>query len=150
MSVSFDLDDTLILRHEPAAGFEPRSRFAAAVLFAEERLRLGTRRLHRHLKAQGHEFWIYTSSLRSAGFIRRCFLSHSIWADGIVNDDRHRQALQRSRTPGQPCKFPPAFGIGLHIDDSPGVAQLGLNLGFRVLQVDPADEDWADKVLAAL
>lgn len=148
MRVSFDLDDTLILRNEPVPGLEPRNRFVAAILFADERLRLGTRRLHRQLKAKGHEFWIYTSSLRSPGLIRRSFLVHGIWVDGIVNDDLHRQALQRTRTKGHPCKFPPAFGIDLHVDDSPGVAELGLNMGFHVVQVDPSDESWVQQVLA--
>lgn len=59
----------------------------------------------------------------------------------IVNLDRHNL-----KTP--PCsKYPPAFGIDLLIDDSPGVEQEGRTHGFPVIIVSPDNPDWAEKLL---
>ncbi len=61
--------------------------------------------------------------------------------DGIVNLERHNL-----KTP--PCsKYPPAFGIDLLIDDSPGVEQEGRTHGFSVIIVSPDNPDWAEKLL---
>jgi hypothetical protein len=49
-----------------------------------------------------------------------------------------------------PSKFPPAFGIDLHVDDSEGVRMEGQEYGFRVVQVDPHDIFWMHKVLHAV
>ena len=49
-----------------------------------------------------------------------------------------------------PSKYPPAFGIDLHIDDSEGVLEEGREHGFRVVVVTPNDERWTEKVLDAV
>lgn len=49
-----------------------------------------------------------------------------------------------------PSKFPLAFGIDLHIDDSEGVRMEGEAHGFRVLVVRPDDERWTLRVLDAV
>lgn len=45
-------------------------------------------------------------------------------------------------------KYPPAFGIDMLVDDSPGVVLEGQRYGFRVIQISPEDEQWVKKVLA--
>ncbi len=54
------------------------------------------------------------------------------------------------RLADRPSKFPPGFGIGLHIDDAEGVADEGHRFNFRVLQISPSDRGWAERVFAAL
>jgi hypothetical protein len=49
-----------------------------------------------------------------------------------------------------PSKYPPAFNIDLHVDDSEGVRMEGDLHGFRVVVVRPDDEDWTQKVLEAV
>jgi hypothetical protein len=49
-----------------------------------------------------------------------------------------------------PSKYPPAFGIHLHVDDSVGVAMEGQDHQFAVVVVSPEDPDWAARVLAAV
>ena len=66
--------------------------------------------------------------------------------EGVVNQDRHEEVVGRRG----PSKYPPAFGIGLHVDDSPGVAMEGEAHGFRVVVVSPDDERWAGRVLEAV
>jgi hypothetical protein len=46
-----------------------------------------------------------------------------------------------------PSKFPPAFGIDLHIDDSAGVAMEGADHRFPVLVIAPQDSGWVERVL---
>jgi hypothetical protein len=70
--------------------------------------------------------------------------------DGIVNEDRHRQELLRRRFPHSPSKYPPAFGIDLHVDDSPGVLMEGQKYGFRALVVETNDRHWTQKILEAV
>jgi hypothetical protein len=47
-----------------------------------------------------------------------------------------------------PSKFPPAFNIQLHVDDSEGVAMEGRAHGFRVCVVSPHEAVWTERVLA--
>ena len=49
-----------------------------------------------------------------------------------------------------PSKYPPAFGIDFHVDDSEGVKIEGEEHGFRVVIVRPDDEHWARVVLDAV
>jgi hypothetical protein len=70
---------------------------------------------------------------------------------GVVNQDEHDRVVKKSQFPGYvPSKYPPAFGIDLHVDDSEGVAIEGREHGFRVVVVPPSDLDWANRVLAAV
>ena len=92
-------------------------------------------------RLRGHRIWIYTTSCRSEKYISRLFHAYGLNLDGIVNLDRHNL-----KTP--PCsKYPPAFGIDLLIDDSPGVEQEGRTHGFSVIIVSPDNPDWAEKLL---
>lgn len=67
-----------------------------------------------------------------------------------MNDDRHRRELSRRNFTDAPSKYPPAFEIDLHIDDSEGVRKEGDIHGFKVLVVNPDDEHWVEKVLVAV
>jgi hypothetical protein len=64
----------------------------------------------------------------------------------VVNQHRHERVVGRRG----PSKYPPAFGINLHVDDSTGVAEEGRRNGFEVVVVAPQDVDWAARVLEAV
>jgi FMN phosphatase YigB (HAD superfamily) len=149
MRVSFDIDDTLVLRDAQAvseSGLLP----AWVMRRACEPLRAGSKSLFRELKAQGCEVWIYTSSLRSTFQIRYWLALHGLWVDGIVNDDLHRRKIEELNLEKMPSKYPPAFGIDLHVDDSPGVELEGRQLGFSVIVIGQQDSDWTQKVITAV
>ena len=145
MRIAFDIDGTLT----PLGKGQFRCVYLPFPmrLFFREPLREGARELMCELHADGHELWIYTSSLRSKAYLYLWFYFLGVRLDGAVNGDVHSQALQ-SR-PVKPSKFPPAFGIDLLIDDSAGVGIEGSRHGFRVLVVDPNDADWIQKVKTA-
>jgi hypothetical protein len=147
--ISFDIDDTLACHHHHVAA--EKSRVPAAIhRWLGEPLRVGTRALIRELRRRGCSIWIYTSSGRSPFYIRRWLLLHGIRVDGVVNSDRHRHGLMAHGFENSPSKFPPAYGIDLHVDDSEGVRMEGEVHGFRVVVVRPDDEHWAQKVLDAV
>ncbi len=74
---------------------------------------------------------------------------------GAVRYPRRRRGQQRTAQPcltahgmsNAPSKYPPAFDIDLHVDDSEGVQIEGKDHGFRVVVVHPEDDRWAQKVL---
>lgn len=147
--VSFDLDDTLTShssRVPTEGGLFPKFIHR----WFGEPLRRGTTGLLRELRRRGCSIWIYTSSGRSPSYIRRWLLLHGIQVDGVINSERHRRFSHRHYLERVPSKFPPAFGIDLHVDDSEGVGMEGAEHGFRVVVVDPHDEQWTEKVLAAV
>jgi hypothetical protein len=98
-----------------------------------------------HCQRQGWEVWVYTTSYRGAGYIRRLFWLQGIRLAGVVNQERHdREVTVRS------TKYPPQFGIDLLVDDSEGVRLEGERYGFTTLVVKPTDVEWAAKVKVAL
>jgi hypothetical protein len=143
MHVSFDIDDTLVCGPEvPTEQFVPfwyRRRYA-------EQVRRGCRELMQALAARGCPIWLYTSSRRPPRYLRGWFLCMGIRLEGIVNLCRHEEVVGYRG----PSKYPPAFGIGLHVDDSAGVAMEGQSHGFRVVLVSPQDERWTERVLEAV
>lgn len=147
--ISFDVDDTLACQPHHAA--EEHSRLPAALhRWLGEPLRTGTRRLTRELRRQGCSIWVYTSSGRTPSYIRRWLLLYGVHVDGVVNSVRHSHALNVHGFANAPSKFPPAFGIDLHVDDSEGVQIEGNDYGFRVVVVRPDDENWAQRVIEAV
>ena len=147
--ISFDIDDTLACQLHHCA--VEKSRLPACVhRWLGEPLRLGTRSLTRELRRQGCSIWVYTSSGRTPSYIRRWLLLYGIHVDGVVNSVRHTHALTARGLANSPSKFPPAFDIDLHVDDSEGVQIEGHDHGFRVVVVNPQDELWAQKVLEAV
>ena len=149
MCISFDIDNTLITtlpETDADAGVLPRvlqQRFIWP-------LRFGTRKLMRELQQHGHRIWVYTSSGRGTLQIRLWLLFHGVLIDGVVNERLHRKELSDHRFDRLPSKYPPAFGIDLHVDDSEGVRMEADEYGFRVIVIAPNDKQWTDKVLAAV
>jgi hypothetical protein len=143
MRISFDVDDTLVCH--PSV---PNERFVPwwGRWWYPELLRRGTRDLLRELHAGGNQLWIYTTSYRSARYLRGWFRSFGVPIYGVVNQQRHERVVGRQG----PSKYPPAFGIDLHVDDSEGVAEEGKRHRFNVLVISPADEDWVVRVLEAV
>ncbi|HYT94512.1 MAG TPA: hypothetical protein VEL76_37705 [Gemmataceae bacterium] len=148
MRISFDVDDTLICGPEvPTEQHVPWWRR----YWYPERLRHGTRQLIRELHARRHTLWIYTTSYRGPRYLRRWFRSFGVPLEGVVNQDIHDRVIKRSQYPFYPpSKYPPAFGIDLHIDDSEGVAIEGERFQFRVLVISPNDQDWVTRILKAV
>jgi hypothetical protein len=150
MRISFDIDDTLVLHGFKEAPTEP-GRFPRFICqWLSEPLRLGTGNLIRQLREQGCSIWIYTSSGRTEFYIRLWLFLHGISVDGVVNEQRHRRELLLQNYPKLPSKYPPAFKIDLHVDDSDGVRIEGLQHDFNVVVIDPGDVRWAEKVLDAV
>jgi hypothetical protein len=148
MRISFDIDDTLVCSRPDApneAGLLPN--FIHRWL--GEPLCQGTRSLFHQLRQRGFSIWIYTTSVRTPFQIRLWLLLHGIRVDGVINEERHRTQLAGRRFPRVPSKFPPAFGIDLHVDDSEGVKMEAQTHGFRVVVVRPNDELWEKAVLTA-
>ena len=149
MRISFDLDDTLIC-YGAGVPSEPPLPLLLRWLVGDEPLRLGTHALMTELRARGWETWIYTTSYRRPAQVRRWLRFHGVAVADVINQDTH-EAVLRDRIDGyRPTKYPPAFGIDLHVDDSDGVRIEGEQHGFSVVVVRPDDRDWTEKVLAAV
>jgi FMN phosphatase YigB (HAD superfamily) len=143
LRVSFDVDDTLVcgagVPSEQNVPFLYRRRYP-------EPVRRGSRALMRELGRRNCRVWLYTSSGRPAHYLEGWFRCQGIRLEGVVNQDRHH-AVVGCRGPS---KFPPAFNIHLHVDDSEGVAMEARTHGFHVCVVAPHDPAWAERVLAAV
>ncbi|WP_166367238.1 hypothetical protein [Pseudomonas akapageensis] len=147
--ISFDIDDTLACHPHHCA--TEQNRLPVFVhRWLGEPLRSGTRSLTQELRRQGCSIWVYTSSGRTPSYIRRWLLLYGIRVDGVVNSVRHNRALTVHGLSNSPSKFPPAFDIDLHVDDSEGVKIEGYDHGFRVVVVSPDDVNWAQRVLDAV
>jgi hypothetical protein len=146
MRIAFDLDGTLI--PIGARQFNAVAMPFPLNWFFREPLRHGALALMRGLRADGHEVWVYTSSLRSRFYLWLWFLSVGVRLTGVINEDLHSVAMRSYSV--KPSKFPPAFGIDLLVDDSAGVELEGKQHGFCVLRVTPEDSDWASKVREAV
>ncbi|WP_294304564.1 hypothetical protein [uncultured Chryseobacterium sp.] len=140
MKISFDLDDTIISTRFP---LERRPFFAKMI--GTEKLRSGTIALFKTLKAQKHKIYIYTTSYRNVYKIKLMFLAHGIPVDFVINQEMHEKKI---RNKGKNIsKFPPEFGIDVHIDDSAGVETEGKKFGFKTIIVSVSDKDWVNTVL---
>lgn len=146
MRVSFDLDEVLFVspqthKTEPALPFPLRC-------FYTERLRQGTPDLIRELQKLGYEVWIYTSSFRPEGYIRRLFRLYGVRFDGIVNGNRHLAEVQRKNKTPLPQKLPNRYRISLHIDDEEAICSAAGQYGFRAYQLSGPDDEWKEKIIA--
>lgn len=139
MRIAFDLDGTLIDHRFEA---EERNRLNWRFWEEQEYLRKGIRLLASKLLSEGHELWVYTSSYRSKGYIRRLFKRYHIRITGIVNQPIHLSKLKQAALIQKPSKYPPMFRIDLLIEDQRGVLIEGNELGFSVIIVDPHNPNW--------
>jgi len=145
MKISFDLDDTLI----PAqtGNFLIEDRTMLQDIFGIEPLRKGTSNLFKDLRKAGHQVGIYTTSYRSPMRIRTQFWSYSIGLDYIINENQNRRQLSKIEVSSS--KYPPAFDIDLHVDDSLGVEMEGTRHGFEVLVIG-YESDWDEQIRKVL
>lgn len=145
MIISFDLDDTLIpgMKQFPVERKSILSR-----LISRESIREGTVRLMKQLRQDNHQLYVYTTSYRSPAYIRRLFWSYGIRLDKVINKSIHDKTL--GKTAGSISKYPPAFNIDVHIDDSPGVAIEGERHHFNTIIVAEQDSDWTAILLQQL
>jgi hypothetical protein len=149
MRVSFDVDDTLVC-YAPPAPTEQHLPWWLRPWFTEP-LRRGTRDLMRELLRGGCRLWIYTTSYRDPFYLKAWFRGLGVPLEGVVNQHVHdRRVKFPAGRHYPPSKYPPAFGIDLHVDDSEGVGEEGRRFGFDVVVVRPDDLEWTGKVLAAV
>ena len=144
MRISFDLDDTLICYRANVPCERRRVPFMLLPWF-DEHLSRGTAELLHELTRRGWEIWIYTTSGRTERYMRWWLRFYGIKLGGMVNEHLHG----RLPMAGSVSKYPPAFQIDLHVDDSEGVRMEGEKHGFRVAVVSPDDPAWAAHVLTA-
>lgn len=146
MRISFDLDEVLFV--------DPGNHKTEKILpfpfnrIFKERLRLGTPELIKGLQKEGYEVWVYTSSFRTARYIKNYFRCYGVRFDGIVNGQRHQAEVQRGHKDTMPTKLPNRYQISLHVDDESIVATYGKSFGFEVYQLDAQDDDWKEKIIA--
>jgi len=93
---------------------------------------------------------INTSSGRSPNALRFWLRLYGIKVAEVINQPTHERVVWRERRYPRCTKYPPAFGIDLHVDDSEGVEIEGRMHGFRVLVVSPDDREWVRRVLDAV
>ena len=99
--------------------FETEKQTIVHRLLGLEKIRFGTIELFKALRNKGHRIYIYTTSFRSTAKIKLTFYSYGIPVDIAINQQRHDRQLRENKT--RTSKFPPAFNIDVHVDDSPGL-----------------------------
>ncbi len=140
LKVAFDLDDTLIIPNSEYV--EDNSQYKLLTkIFKVEKLRLGTEEIFNFFEEENCELWIYTTSYRSIRYIKWLFLVHGIKLSGIINQEIHTQNVSLNIS-----KYPPAFNIDILVDDSKGVLMEGNQNNFQVIQIDPEDLNWLEKI----
>ena len=145
MTISFDLDDTLI----PGTNiFETEKQNLIQKLTGIERIRGGTIEFFKELRSRGHRIYIYTTSFRPELKTKLTFLFYGIPVDRVINQQCHDKELKENRS--RFSKFPPAFGIDIHVDDSPGLKIEGDKFSFRTIIIDENDLNWTYKILEAV
>lgn len=146
MRISFDLDETLICS-DPKVPKEPDILAWLLKPFFPEPLRFGAIALIKELNSRGYKIWVYTSSGRSARYVRMWLSLYGIKIEGVVNKEIHNRAVESGLCPSLVSKYPPAFGINIHIDDSEGVKREGKEYNFNVIHLSPNDMSWVATVL---
>ena len=145
MIISFDLDDTLI----PGTKiFETEKRNFLQKLAGVEPIRKGTIELFKTLRYQGHAIFIYTTSFRNIYKVKFYFLSYGIAVDKVINQQYHDKKLGADKN--RSSKFPSAFGIDVHVDDSPGLKIEGEKFNFRTIIVEEKDLNWTKKIVESI
>ena len=144
MIISFDLDDTLI---PSTKKFDVEKRNIFQMIFGIETLRKRTVDLIKNLKLKDHKIYIYTTSFRKPSKIWWTFFSYGIKVDKIINQKRHLKIIPKNLFAS---KYPPAFNIDIHIDDSYGVGIEGNDKNFRTIIVNNDNTNWCSYVLQSI
>lgn len=142
MKISFDLDDTLIPGNYLEFITENRNFFQK--IFKIESLRKGTKELIKDLKSKENVIGIYTTSFRPKYKIKFQFLTYGIKLDFIINEKENRKELKRRNL--NCSKYPPAFDIDIHIDDSKGVELEGQKHNFETIILGNTSKNWIKKI----
>ena len=146
MRIAFDLDDTIIRGRIPFP-LEPLPSNRLARFFCKERIRAGCIRLMNDLRDLNHDVWIYTTSFRDPFWTRMMFRAYGTKIARMINQYEHERTIKKMAPYFRHCsKLPPAFGIDLLIDECGGVLAESQRFNFDVVQVDPNDDSWDDKV----
>jgi len=145
MVISFDLDDTLI---PGTRSFKTEDRNLFQRFAGIEEIRKGTIGLFKDLRSRGHSVYIYTTSFRSSFKLQLTFYSYGIPVDKVINQQLHDLILRENKN--RSSKYPPAFGIDLHIDDSPGLQIEGHRYNFRTIIMGENDPGWTITILRDL
>ena len=143
MTISFDLDDTLI---PGIKRFTTRPKTLLHRILGLETLRIGAIELLKKLQADGHKIYVYTTSFRSTTKIWWTFFIHGIRLDKIINQTIHNRML--AERAGNYSKYPPIFDIDVHVDDSEGVVMEGERHNFKTIIVGETNSDWTDLIVA--
>lgn len=143
MKISFDLDETLFVNPAEVPA-EPDLKFPYNKIY-KDKLRKGAVELLTEINKSGWELWIYTTSNRSEGYIRRLFRHYGISIDSVVNAPRHEAEVVRGRA-DFPSKCPAAYHIDLHVDDEKSVYENGIANGFNVYRITNDDTDWVENI----
>ena len=142
MTISFDLDDTLIPSRKE--DFETEERNLLQQMFSVEYLRKGTAGLVQSLRKEGHKVGIYTTSYRPVWKIKWALFTYGISVDFVINEQINRRELRKRSIDSS--KYPPAFHIDMHIDDLRGVGMEGERFGFNTVIVKTNDVGWTETV----
>ena len=145
MTISFDLDDTLI----PSSKiFNTERQNLLQRICGIEKIRTGTIELIKDLQKQGHKVFVYTTSFRSTSKIWWTFFSYGVRVDKIINQQVHNRTLREKSK--NYSKYPPAFNIDFHIDDSAGIKIEGDRYNFKTIIVTDNELAWTDYIQQAL
>ncbi len=144
MKIAFDLDGTLIRSEYDFEIESPKYRVLSKIL-NYEKLRLGTPAILNFCKKNGDETWVYTSSYRSPLYIRSLFWLYGIHLDGVINGQIHYENVKQPIS-----KYPPFFGIDVLVGDSEGVKIEGERHNFKVIWLQPNDENWVETLKTSL
>lgn len=142
MTISFDIDNTLILYSNE---FEIEALPIISKILGAEALRIGTKELFTWLEERGHHIWIYTTSYRSIFKLKKTFLLNGLHPKGFINETINQKQLKKHQC--KASKHPKLFGINIHVDDSEGVGLEGKKYGFKTIIINPDDKDWIKKIM---
>jgi hypothetical protein len=142
MKISFDIDDTIIPGNKNEFPTENRNLFQK--IFKVEKIRKGSVNLIKELKEEGNEVGVYTTSYRSKCQIKFQFLTYGIGLNLIINEKLNKRELKTRNI--NSSKYPPAFDIDIHTDDSKGVELEGEKLNFKTIYIENGSNGWIEKI----
>jgi len=149
MKISFDLDDTLLVRSDAPdieVGSVPLVRG-----YIEEYFRAGCRELFSWLKQQHCEVGVYTNSYRGKSDLEQWFMANNMRIDFVINQQLHDGRVDSEpKRYSLPAKCPHLFGIDIHIDDLPEIKEGAELYGPKVILVEPLNVEWVQKLIVEL